>query len=251
VSITQAEQEFENYLAALNRDARGCAVLAYTEFAIHFTAGHDFPVIDRLNRHPAFWNAILGALQASAIVSLGRIFDRRSDTYSAAQLLGFAEKSLGIFRRGALAARKERAGLAQHDAQAYAADAYELRPGGLDDIRRQFEQKRQFFENKVAPIRHQVYAHAGKLNGKELDQLFNGLPMRALEDLIVFPLRLERAMFNLYHNGRAPALEAVPSLIHDVLKAEPNSWVRTWEHSHAAANAAAFLDWLRGTPLED
>jgi len=66
----------------------------------------------------------------------------------------------------------------------------------------------------------------------------------------VFPLRLARALFRLYHDGREPVLNPAPSLMHEVLEAKPEPG-ETWEHLHAAANAARFLDWLRGTPLEE
>ena len=249
--IEAAEREFETQLKAFEGHARSCATLAYTEFALHFYAGGDFAIRDQLNRHPAFWNAVLAGLQSSAFVALGRIFDKRSDTYSGTALIDFAEKYLGIFSRRAFEARQVRIGLGLDVAKASAARAFELRTGGLADLRQQFEAKQRIFEGKVAPIRHEVYAHAGKLTIEGREAMFTGLPLRDLEDLVVFPLRLERALFQLYHNGREPTLDPAPSIITEVIKSAPERGTSTWEHLHAAANVAGFLDWLRGTPLDD
>lgn len=251
VGIEAAEGEFETRLKAFEGHARSCATLAYTEFALHFFAGSDFAVRDRLNRHPAFWNALLAGLQSSAFVALGRIFDKRSDTYSGIALLDFSEKYRGIFSRRTFEARQVRIGLGLDVAKVSAAKAFELRPGGLADLRQQFEAKQRVFEDKVAPIRHEVYAHAGKLTFEDREAMFTGLPLRALEDLVVFPLRVERAMFQLYHNGAEPILDPAPSLITEVIKSPPARGASSWEHLHAASNAVAFLDWLRDTPLED
>ena len=249
--IQTAEGEFQARLKAFEGDARSCATLAYTEFALHFFAGSDFAIQDRLNRHPAFWNTVLAGLQSSAFVALGRVFDTRRDTHSGTALLDFAEKYLGIFSRQAYEARQVRIGLSHVDATASAARAFELRPGGLADLRQQFEAKQFVFEAKAAPIRHEVYAHAGKLTIEDREAMFTGLPLRDLEDLVVFPLRLERALFQLYHNGREPVLDPAPSVITEVMKSAPEGGTSTWEHLHAASNVKAFLDWLRETPLDD
>jgi hypothetical protein len=249
--IETAEREFVGRLEAFGKDARSCATLSYTWFTLDLKAGQNFEIRERFNRYPAFWNTVIGSLQASTFVALGRMFDRKRDTYNGTELLNFADTHLGIFSRQAYEARMVRIGLSPENAKVSAAKAYELRPGGLNELRRQFEQKLQFFEDKVAPIRHNVYAHAGKLTFDDRDTLFYDLQLRSLEDLVVFPLRVESALFQLYHNGRPPELDAAPSLISDVIKSAPARGEGTWEHLHTAQNVVAFLDWLRETPLGD
>ena len=249
--IEAREHEFEARLKAFESDARGCATLAYTEFVLHHYAGGNFAIRDRLNRHPAFWNSVLAGLQSSAFVALGRIFDKRSDTYGGTALLDFAEKYCGIFSRGAFKARQVRIGLGLDVARASAAKAFELRPGGLAELRQQFEARQRVFEDKVASIRHEVYAHAGMLTIEDREAMFTGLPLRDFEDLVVFPLRVERTLFQLYYNGVEPLLDPAPSLITEVIKSLPARGVSSWEHLHVAANVVAFLDWLCSTPVDD
>jgi hypothetical protein len=248
--LEQFERDFELQLDALARDSQQAARFAYTQAAFDYRAA-EFEIMDRLNQHAAFWNGVLGALQTSAFIALGRIFDDDKTTHNADDLLRYAEDYRGIFSKGALAARKMRAGLSSEDAKEYASDCYELRPGGLAPLRAEFAKRRALYKDKVAPIRHKVFAHAGKLNREQRDALFTSLFKRSLEDLVVFTLRLERALWQLYHNGIEPSLADAPSNIGDVMKALPATGVATWEHLHAAKETQAFMDWLRRGPLDE
>ena len=75
--MTPYEKEFEARLSGIESDANACAVFGYMESTIHYMAGADSQVFDRLNEHPYFWNTILASLQTSSFVALGRLFDSR------------------------------------------------------------------------------------------------------------------------------------------------------------------------------
>lgn len=194
---------------------------------------------------------MIAGLQGSAFVALGRMFDEDRSTHNIDGLLRYSEAMNGIFSRKALEARKVASGLSQAAAQAYVADAWELRPSGLADLRKEFEAKREFFKDKVGPIRHRVFAHAARITREERDALFTGLFMRPLEELVVYTVRLHRAMFQLYHNGRQPQLDQAPSNIVEVMKALPERGTNTWEHLHASKDAGALLDWIKSVPIEE
>ena len=248
--MEQFEREFEQQLDALGRDSRQAARFVYMQAVVDYRAAEP-EILDRLNRHAAFWNGVLGALQTSAFIALGRIFDDDKGTHNADDLLRYAENYRGIFSAQALAVRKVKAGLSPEDAKKYAADRYELRAGGLGHLRAELATRQALYRDKVAPIRHKVFAHAGKLNRDQRDALFTALFKRSLEDLVVFTLRLERALWQLYHNGIEPTLADAPSNIRDVVDALPAPGVTTWEHLHAAREAQAFLEWLRRGPLDE
>ena len=93
------EAGFKTQLEALDSDARTAATFAYTDFTLNHIAGGDTEVFDRLNLHPAFWNTVVGALQAAAFVSLGRIYDDDRQNYNAGQLLTYAETFRASSRR--------------------------------------------------------------------------------------------------------------------------------------------------------
>src|SRR4051812_45409751 len=123
--MRQFEAEFEKQLEALDSEARTAAVFAYTEMAMMYCAGSDPDLLDRLQPHAGFWNAVGGALQTAAFVALGRIYDNDRQTHNAAQLLTYADEHPGIFARTALQARKVRVGLSPEQARDYVVDAYE------------------------------------------------------------------------------------------------------------------------------
>lgn len=104
--MTTFETEFDARLSAFDGDARRCAIFGYTHFAIDFVAGSDADILDRLREHSPFWSAVQAALQAAAVISLGRVFDDRKGSRSADALLAFAEAHPRIFSPAALEARR-------------------------------------------------------------------------------------------------------------------------------------------------
>jgi hypothetical protein len=140
-------------------------------------------------------------------------------------------------------------GMSVEDAKLYAATAAEMHPLGLTKLQEQFDNRRRFFQEKVKPIRHRVFAHRERISTLERDDLFTNLRKRSFEDLVVFPLRLHRALFQLYHDGREPILDDdAPSNIGEAMRHLPSRGTNTWEHLHAARDAAVFLEWVKAAP---
>lgn len=235
------ESEFEDRLEKVGSDARACAVYAYSGLAFHHVVAARFPLRHTIDAHAAFWNGMLGAQQTGAFVTLGRLFDNRPDTQSLDWLLRYGEQFPGIFSRTSLARRKVAVGLSEGDAATYVAEAFEPRNGGLAALRTALNDSRELYRTRVQPIRHRVYAHAGILSREERDALFAELPLQDYERLAVFPSLLHEALWQLYNNGREPAIASPPTAIADVLAAKPGPHTSTWQHIHAAADTEAFL----------
>ena len=242
--ISNSEIEFEKRLDALFNDSRACVVFLYTELAFHQLVATNERTFKRINGHSEFWNGILGALQSSAFVALGRIYDKRRGNNSALHLFRFAERNIGIFRRPFIERRQIRSGMAKDDAKVYASEAYELPLDGLTSLRTEFDAKRQFYVEHIQPIRHNVIAHAGRLTSEVRDELFSKLLVRELESVAVFPLRLYETFFKLYHNGQEPQVDDVPTSIVEILKGGAGAPISTLEHQHVAATVENFLNWL-------
>ena len=229
-------------------DGNSCAVFAYTWLVFdHLTRG-DAGLRDRVNEHSAFWNGVLGALQTAAFVGLGRVFDTKASTDSAKQLLRFARTNRGIFSRKSIEARKINSGLSAADAKEFAAAAYELQTGGLASLIAEFEKQRKFYIKEIGPIRHNVFAHSGRLTHEARDALFTNLSRPDFEQLAVFPLRLYESLFRLYE-GREPVFEGPPTSITEMLTELPPSWITAWEHLHVARTVSVFLETLRDSSL--
>jgi len=67
--------------------------------------------------------------------------------------------------------------------------------------------------------------------------------------LAVFPLRLYRALLELYRNGMPPMLDSPQTIITDVLKSIPNDSTTTWEHLHVAKHVEESVAWMKAAPV--
>ena len=210
---------------------------------------NDFDVLDRLRRHAGFWARVRASLQVSSFITLARMFDGRRDTDTMRDVIRFGRDNHGIFGRDRLAARKRRAGLSATEAIRYAAEAPVVPRSAWDLLQQEVNEKQLVFDAKVAPIRHKVFAHAGRISHEQRDALFLGLMVRTMEDLCVFPLSVHDAVRGFYLDGREPLLRHPPSLLADVIKSLPQSLISTWEHLHVAKDAADFFEWFKSVPL--
>lgn len=247
--MKQFEERFEAALSALEHDGRAASVFVYTELTLHHFFGGDLEVMDRVNPHAGFWNGILAGLQTSGFIALGRLYDRDSNDHTLHALLEFVGEHRGLFQPVQLEQRRIRAGMAADDARTFASQAASLKASVVAELGKEFERHRALYDTNVRPIRHSVFAHAGRISRQERDALFTRVFTRELERMVVFPLRLHRALFQLYMNGDEPLLDSPPTLITDVLNALPDDSTTTWEHLHAAKNAVAMVLWMKNSPL--
>src|SRR5260370_4498174 len=70
------ETEFKEELQVFGNEVEEAMQCFYAEQTIHNVARENANVHHALNRNAAFWNLTSRALQANAIIVLGRIFDR-------------------------------------------------------------------------------------------------------------------------------------------------------------------------------
>ena len=102
------EREFEDRLIALQNDGRACAVFLYTDLAVHHLASSDAEISRLLTVQSPLWRAALGAMQSATFVALGRLYDDDPGAHSAAAVLDYASRYLGLFSRSSLTVRKIR-----------------------------------------------------------------------------------------------------------------------------------------------
>jgi len=199
--------DFEVQLELFRTEAQSALQFFYAWDAIHAVAAKDKAVFRLLNEAPLFWNTALGALQASALVALGRVFDPDSGNHSITRLLALAHANLDIFSKDALAARKRK----------LSANAYEWLPEYLETayvptredfrkLKRHVAIRRKTYEEKYRPLRHKVFAHRGVTTPTQVGELFAKTNLREQRQLLVFLGRLYEALWQLYFNGHKPTL---------------------------------------------
>ena len=236
------EQVFLQRLDALQRDARATARYAYVGSSINFIANQNPTLVPILDRDAGFWNTVLGGMQTSSIVALGRIYDSRKDVLSADRLVKHVTTYPGIFSRAALATRK---------GPIYTVDAFEPRAVDFKPLQDALDEHTSLYESTIGPIRHKVFAHAGNITDAEEYEMFQNVPRADYERLSVFPLALWNALFQLYHNGQQPMLESITSDLATLVANPAGAREITFEHRYAINDTAQFLRHLESSQTSD
>jgi hypothetical protein len=248
--VNQFETEFERLLEAPRRDAYQAARYGFAEFAIHVLASRSFDIIDRVQEHAGFWNTVLGGLQGSAFIALGRLFDKTKGTVTARKVLTYAMKNPGLFTKDAFKKRRQKTD-SNFDAAHYLdffAAIHEARAESFRQAKEELDKWTKFFEDHVEDIRH-MFAHSTGASREEVDRLFESLLLRELEQLVVFPLRLLSALQQLYQNGHEPVLQPMPTHIHEVIaQATDRCGHSAPEHVYVVQEVASFMEWMTKAP---
>ncbi|MCG3187534.1 MAG: hypothetical protein IOMNBAOH_02184 [Rhodocyclaceae bacterium] len=96
-----------------------------------------------------------------------------------------------------------------------------------------------------------VLTRCAKIDQEVGGELFHGLMLRYLEVATVFPLRLIRALFDRYSNGREPVLQDAASTVRAIVERDVARGTDFWEPLHAVKNVQECLGSLRTVPMPD
>ncbi len=199
-----AASDFEKELEIFRTEADAAAQFLYAYLSIHETAGHRRSVHVLLNTAPLFWNTTLSALQTSAFIVLGRIFDQES-AHNIDRLLGTAQNNLGLFSKTALGSRKQGP---SNEAPRWLADYLETSyvPNARDfrKLRALVKKNRAIYEARYRDIRRKWFAHKELSDPEEIGELFARTNVNELQKLVTFTGSLYDALWELYINGRKP-----------------------------------------------
>jgi AbiU2 len=202
------EKQFERELEIFRTEAKTAAQFFYAFLAIHAAAGGKKPVYRLLNTSPLFWSTVLGGLQTAAFVALGRVFDQKS-THNVDQLIRLAIHNPQMFSKAALARRKQGS---SNTPPAWLSDymrhVYVPRPADLRRLRGYVSKHRKVYIDKYRPLRHEVFAHKGLSDAAAVSALFAKTNIREMQRMLVFLMSLYDALWQLFVNGRRPALRA-------------------------------------------
>jgi hypothetical protein len=173
----------------------------YAEQAIHNVARESRSVYDAINRNAAFWKITSRALQANALIVLGRIFDKDSRTHSIRRLLNLAANHPEIFSKAALEKRKR-----PHAGQwtdELMRTAYVPTKRDFARLQHYADEYRTVYEGQYKALRDKFFAHRERI---VMTGTFAGATIPKLERLLVFLTRLQDALWHLFWNGIKPAL---------------------------------------------
>jgi hypothetical protein len=195
------EAEFTQELEVFGHEVEEAIQCFYAEQTIHNVARENESVYHALNRNAAFWNLACRALQANAIIVLGRIFDRDSRAHTIDRLLQLAAKNPVIFSRTALEKRKlPHAGV--HTAE-FMRTAYIPKKSDFARLQKYANKHRALYRAHYLELRDRFFAHRDRV---DLTAAFANANTRRLGRLLVFLERLHGGLWELLVNGRRPIL---------------------------------------------
>lgn len=202
-------RDFTIQLENFRHESSIAAQYIYAEMAIQHATSKSKKLLGRMNITPRFWIACGAALQTSAYISFGRIFDVTSK-FNVNALLDAMEKNLDLFQRDALARRKtdcqseNPAWLSQ-----YLAKAHYPTIKDVARLRELVEKYRAVYERAIKPARNKYFAHREKEEASNVQALFKGATLRELWKLASFLLQLNEVLWQQLHNGKKPVFRSV------------------------------------------
>jgi hypothetical protein len=220
--MPSSSADFEIQLELFRTEAQSAIQFFYAWDATHAVAAKNKAVARLLNEAPLFWNTALAALQASTLVTLGRVFDPDTNNHSITRLLTLAHSNLEIFSKEALGVRKR--GLsanAEEWLDGYLKRAYVPTRSDFRHLKQQVALRRRIYEKNYRPLRHKVFAHRVATSAMQVDELFAQTNLLELRKLLVFLGRLYDALWELYFNGRKPTLRPARFSVNRIL-AQPS-----------------------------
>jgi hypothetical protein len=220
--------EFERKLEIFRKETEAGTQFLYSYLTIYAVIGDNKKSRDVVNKTPLFWRTIIGALQASFFMTLGRIFDRKSK-YNIYNLLKFAQEHLEIFSKTSLAERKKRGNSnASEWLSEFLKHVYVPTHKDFERLGKYVEKYSKIYEQQnYLDIRNKIYAHKTKAGRVEVKNLFKKTRIGELEKIFVFLNKLHKALWELFHNGRKPVLPPMRYSVISIRKNRRPDW-QSW-----------------------
>lgn len=203
----QTDRDFIKQLENLRWEANIIAGYIYAEMTIHHAASKSKKLLHRLNESPTFWKTCLAALQSSAYIALGRVFDTKNSRYCLSELLFTLEENLNLFSKASLSERKKKDGFVDKERLAeYVHGAHRFSRSDLRTIQRSVERHRAIYEKAIKLVRHQHLAHRNTFASADTQSLYARGKVKDFWRLSAYLLNLHEGLWNLFQNGRKPNL---------------------------------------------
>lgn len=167
---------------------------------------NDSGVARRAGEAALFWNAMQCSLQASAFLSLGRMFDQ-SSPHNIDRLIRIAQEDANLFSADSLRARKiadstnSQQWIAHYMTSTYVPVARDFRR-----MRRYVKKYRAVYVDRFRDARNLVYAHTAVIDKAGKDAIFSKADVLVFLRVLMFLSCLHSSLWEMFHNGRKPQL---------------------------------------------
>jgi hypothetical protein len=194
-------EQFAYELEIFRREAEGGTQFLYQYLAIRAVGGDNQAVYKLLQAAPLFWNTTLAALQLGAFITLGRIFDQDSRAHNLSRLLRLAQDHPEIFTKG-----------------------YKPKTSDFRQWRAHVRKRRSIYEARYRDLRRKFFAHKEVVESADVEALFARTNTRELQLIFGFLSRLYEMLWQLFVNGRKPALRPARYSIKSIRKRPTSAW---------------------------
>lgn len=165
---------FEERLANFRNEVNFLVAVVYMENAVQHSAALSKRVLSRLNVTSQFWLVHRSACETAAFITLGRIFDWRSE-FNVKRLVECFSESLSMFQRPSLEARRLKDQPKRPDyLDDYLNDAYYPTQADAKRLLRSVTKYSKLYNDKFGPARNRFYAHRASLDSNTNSKLFSG-----------------------------------------------------------------------------
>jgi hypothetical protein len=216
--VVDPENEFQHELGVFGNEVEEAIQSFYAEQSIHNAARANAKVYHALNRNAAFWKITSRALQANALIVLGRIFDKNSQAHGIHRLLELATKHPEIFSKAALERRKRpQAGQWTDE---LIRTAYVPTKRDFARLQSYADAQRAIYNGQYKVLRDKFFAHKER---RDMTGAFASADIRPLERLLILLSRLQEALWHLFWNGIKPVFRPARYSGRSILKVPKGS----------------------------
>lgn len=201
-------EDFERRLEMFGREVAESNRSYYAFLTIH----HEYATRPKLKEACdsawTFMVSVLGALQTTLVIALGRIFDddKRAES-SVRNLLGFAKRHREVFTSQTLRSRASTIAYVSIRLEANLIGYREPEVSEFRDIERLLKPHAQAYFDKLRPIRHQWLAHR-EIGAPDAKRLFGGTNLAEIEAMLHFLTEVHDALRRMYMEGARLTINA-------------------------------------------
>ncbi len=156
-----------------------------------------------LKRNPIFWNTILHSLQVTLFTTIGRILDKDERSFSIYMLLDTCIENIYQFSKEKLRERKLE--MFDKDSQLWIDEvvdkSYQPSKEDFEGLKKVLENNNNECYKKYKKIRNKLFAHKDLDIIQNPNELFAGVKISELEELLFILYQIDRVIWELYHNG--------------------------------------------------
>lgn len=156
-----------------------------------------------LKRNPIFWNTILHSLQVTLFTTIGRILDKDGRSFSIYMLLDTCIENIYQFSKEKLRERKLE--MFGKDSQSWIDEvvdkSYQPSKEDFEGLKKVLKNNNNERYKKYKKIRNKLFAHKDLDIIQNPNELFAGVKISELEELLFILYQIDRVIWELYHNG--------------------------------------------------